>query len=397
MPATRLRIFVSSVQKEFAEVRTNLKAFLLGDAFLQKFVAEVFLFEDLPASDRRAGDVYLGEVDRCDLYLTILGNDYGFEDAEGISPTEREYDRATLKQKTRLVYVWGVDDSTRAPKMRKLISRASGDVIRRRVESSSALTAEVYSSLVEYLDRRGALRIPPFDTAVMEGAALSALSRKRIGWFLHAAIRERRFPLAPGTPSKSLLTHLNLLAGGKPVNAAILLFGANPQNFHRPAETKCMLIHGTEYRRPFDSYQIYGGDLFEQADEARNFVLAHIKRSVGTRSESMTAPAVYELPPDAVGEAIINALAHRDYNSNASVEVSRGQTLLGPSRSVESRPPAGHTDRRGTARGSCVDPEQSAHCRSDVPRALHREGRGSRGGVCRSNVQKPLRRGPSDN
>ncbi len=54
MPATRLRVFVSSVQKEFAALRRDLKAFLLGDVFLRRFVAEVFLFEDLPASDQRA-------------------------------------------------------------------------------------------------------------------------------------------------------------------------------------------------------------------------------------------------------------------------------------------------------------------------------------------------------
>ncbi len=36
---------------------------------------------------------------------------------------------------------------------------------------------------------------------------------------------------------------------------------------------------------------------------------------------SITAPATYELPSDAVGEAIVNAIAHRDYNSQASVEV----------------------------------------------------------------------------
>ncbi len=35
----------------------------------------------------------------------------------------------------------------------------------------------------------------------------------------------------------------------------------------------------------------------------------------------MLPPATYELPPDAVGEAIVNAIAHRDYHSNASVEV----------------------------------------------------------------------------
>ena len=48
-----LRIFISSVQKEFAEERGALKAYLLGDALLNRFF-DVFLFEDLPASDRRA-------------------------------------------------------------------------------------------------------------------------------------------------------------------------------------------------------------------------------------------------------------------------------------------------------------------------------------------------------
>lgn len=45
MPGIRLRIFISSVQKEFEPVRRNLKAFLLGDAVLRRFVFEVFLFE----------------------------------------------------------------------------------------------------------------------------------------------------------------------------------------------------------------------------------------------------------------------------------------------------------------------------------------------------------------
>ncbi|SEM59442.1 Putative ATP-dependent DNA helicase recG C-terminal [Syntrophus gentianae] len=67
--------------------------------------------------------------------------------------------------------------------------------------------------------------------------------------------------------------------------------------------------------------QIYSGDLFEQADQARDFVIAKINRTVGIRSESNVAPATYELPPDAVGEAIVNAIVHRDYYSNASVEV----------------------------------------------------------------------------
>ena len=321
MPATRLRIFVSSVQKEFAQIRRDLKAFLLGDAMLRRFISEVFLFEEIPAKDRRADQVYLEEIERCDIYLGIFGYGYGVGDKSGVSPTEREYEHATRCGKPRLVYVWGMDDKKRAPKMRELVRKAGNQLVRRRVEDVSALTSEVYASLVDHLDRLGALRIPPFDTAACDKATFANLSRKRIDWFLDTARRERGFPLKANTATPALLTHLNLLDGGKPTNAAVVLFGANPQRFHRTAETKCIHCHGTAYQRPFASMQVYGGDLFEQADQARDFVLGKINRAIGTRALGNRAPATYELPPDAIDEAIINAIAHRDYHSNASVEV----------------------------------------------------------------------------
>jgi ATP-dependent DNA helicase RecG len=321
MPSTRLKIFISSVQDEFKKIRQDLKAFLLGDAVLHRFISDVFLFEDLPAKDRRSDQVYLEEVERCGIYLGIFGYEYGSEDQSGLSPTEREYNHATRHGKTRLVYVWGSDETKRHPKIKELIRKCSSELIRRRIENFSALTSEVYASLVDYLDSIGSLLVPPFDTAICDDITLKQISRKRIGWFLETAIRERGFPLKPNTTTKALLTHLNLIEKEKPTNAAILLFGSEPQRFHRAAETKCVHCHGTEYRRPFASQQIYTGDLFEQADQARDFVLAKINRSVGVRTESNIAPASYELPPDAIGEAIINAIAHRDYHSNASVEV----------------------------------------------------------------------------
>jgi predicted HTH transcriptional regulator len=317
----KLKIFISSVQKEFEHIRKDLKAFLLGDAVLHRFISEVFLFEELPAGDRRADEVYLEEVKRCDIYLGVFGYEYGNEDKDGISPTEREYDYASKLKKTRLIYVWGTDEKQRTAKMKALIKKATGELIRRRVGDISALTAEVYASIVDYLDRKGALRIPPFDTSPCEKASLSDLSRKRVEWFLETARRERAFPLKPNTSTETLLIHLNLLEQEKPTHAAVLLFGTNPQHFHRTAEIKCIHCHGTEYRRPFGSLQVYGGDLFGQADQAIDFVLGKINRAIGTRSEGIIAPATYELPPEAVGEAVINAIAHRDYYSNASVEV----------------------------------------------------------------------------
>lgn len=321
MAAARLKIFISSVQGEFKQIRQDLKAFLLGDAFLHRFVADVFLFEDLPAKDRRSDEVYLDEVKRCDIYIGLFGYEYGSEDANGVSPTEHEYNYATKLRKTRLIYVWGVEEKSRLPKMKNLINRASAEVIRRRIDNVNALTSAVYASVVEHLDCIGSLRVPPFDTAACDKAGLNDLSRKRIDWFLETARRERAFPLKPNTTTHALLTHLNLIENEKPANAALLLFGSNPQRCHRSAETKCIHSHTTQYQRPFASQQIYTGDLFEQADQARDFVLAKINRAVGVRSESNVAPATYELPPDAIGEAIVNAIAHRDYYSNASVEV----------------------------------------------------------------------------
>lgn len=42
---------------------------------------------------------------------------------------------------------------------------------------------------------------------------------------------------------------------------------------------------------------------------------------MGTREQGPQAPVEYELPKQAMAEAVINAVAHRDYTSNASVQV----------------------------------------------------------------------------
>src|SRR5262245_11765264 len=95
-------IFVSSVQKELKEERRALDAFVGADPLLRRFF-KVFLFENLPAVDRRVDAVYLDEVDRCAIYVGLFGSEYGSQDASGVSPTEREFDRATQRGKPRLV------------------------------------------------------------------------------------------------------------------------------------------------------------------------------------------------------------------------------------------------------------------------------------------------------
>jgi len=157
MLAKPLKIFVSSVQKELANERCAMKSFVEGDPLLSRFFT-VFLFEDLPARDRRADAVYLAEVEQCAVYVGILGDEYGFEDDEGVSPTEREFERATIAGKPRLIFVKGTDSRNCRPKMRKLIDKAGQQLIRRRFCNINELTAALYASLVDYLEATGAIQ-----------------------------------------------------------------------------------------------------------------------------------------------------------------------------------------------------------------------------------------------
>ena len=52
-----IRIFISSVQREFAQKRNALRDYLRGDPLMRRFF-DVFLFEDVPALDRRP-DAYI--------------------------------------------------------------------------------------------------------------------------------------------------------------------------------------------------------------------------------------------------------------------------------------------------------------------------------------------------
>ena len=72
----RFKIFISSVQREFAAERQMIAEYVRKDVLLGKFF-DVFLFEEEPACDVEARDLYLPEVEKSDIYLGILGAQFG--------------------------------------------------------------------------------------------------------------------------------------------------------------------------------------------------------------------------------------------------------------------------------------------------------------------------------
>ena len=225
----RKKIFISSVQKEFAEERQMLYAYINNDPLLGIYF-EPFLFENLPAFDQQTNIAYIGEVAKSDIYLGLFGIEYGYEDEMGVSPTEREFDEATKKNKVRLIYVKTDAKSKCKPKMNNLIKKASLETVRKRFNSSSELLPNVYASLVNYLKENEFIRSVPFDTATVN-AKIKDLDEIKIADFVELARAKRNFPLPLKSKPEMVLTHLNLLADGKLTNASILLFGKLPQRF----------------------------------------------------------------------------------------------------------------------------------------------------------------------
>ncbi len=315
-----IKIFISSVQIEFSKERQNLYDYISTDALLGRFF-EPFIFENLPALNVSAEKAYLTQVKKSDIYLGIFGKQYGKEDKEGISPTEHEYNLSCSVNKTRLIFISHQKATERHPKEQALISKIEQDVVRKKFSDISELRAAVYASLVNYLEEKEYLRTLPFDASICRNASLSDIDNEKIISFIEMAKTKRGFSLPVSTNPEKVLTHLHLLNNGSLTNAAVLLFGYQPQNHLVTAEIKCVQFHGNIIQKPIPAYQVYKGDIFQQVNQAVDFVLSRINVSVGTRETSIDAPVDYELPRFAVTEAIVNAVAHRDYTSTGGVQV----------------------------------------------------------------------------
>ena len=100
-----------------------------------------------------------------------------------------------------------------------------------------------------------------------------------------------------------------------PTNAFVLL----TDNTFPFAKIQCALFKGTE-RVVFIDKRDFEGPLYEQIEEAYEFVLKHI--NLGAEISGLVRTDAYELPTEAIREAIVNATTHRNFFDRACVQVA---------------------------------------------------------------------------
>ena len=100
-----------------------------------------------------------------------------------------------------------------------------------------------------------------------------------------------------------------------PSNAFAILTGRG--GLH--VATQCGVFKGTT-KEVFVDRREYDGPLWEQIEETYQFVLRNIH--LGATFEGVYRQDVYEIPPDAIRELIINAMVHRSYLDHGTIQVA---------------------------------------------------------------------------
>ncbi|MCL0061800.1 putative DNA binding domain-containing protein [Thermodesulfovibrionales bacterium] len=158
-----------------------------------------------------------------------------------------------------------------------------------------------------------------FDTQVCLKATLKDIDKEKLRWFLRKAKEERNYDVDPETPIREALNRLNLIEDGRLNNTAILLFRKETQKFFPQVKIRAGRFKGTE-GLDFIDMKVLEGTIPELREKAMKFILEHIKH--GIFFDANRRYDKWEYPLRTLEEVLNNALAHREYFSNAEIQLS---------------------------------------------------------------------------
>ncbi len=318
---SKYKVFISSVQSEFAKERKLVFDFIRNDELMGQYF-EPFIFEQIAAQNINPRQLYLDEASSCQVYLLLVGKTYGNAAPGDNSPTEKEYQAAGESNAYRVAFIKDLDDQKREEQEELFFRKVQNELSYRVFSNPSVLVSLVKQSLYAYLKYKGVIQALSFDEMTHEDASMDDIDARKIKDFLHQSRQKRGFPLSEDTDSETVLKHLRLMRQGRPCNGALLMFANDPQYFFPTAVVKCAWFLGTETVKPIEDYKTFEGGVAEQISQATSWVMSKLSFRYGRRDKEVQTEIEYEIPRSVIFETIVNSVVHRDYNSTGSVQVS---------------------------------------------------------------------------
>lgn len=156
-----------------------------------------------------------------------------------------------------------------------------------------------------------------WDLQPAPGKTLNDIDPERVRGYIRRANASGRKSIPVGEEFGRVLRKLELVREHRPTWAAILLFGKRPQSPLSQAVIHCGRFK--QETRVIDDRMI-DGSIFEQVEEAMKFV----QKNINVEFVITGKPArdeVWDYPLEALREALINAVCHRDYTVPSNTDI----------------------------------------------------------------------------
>lgn len=327
----KIRIFVSSVQKELELERLAVLGLISTDPFLEKHCEGVLFDKEAPPLRPKAHP-YLDCLRSCEAYVLIVDVEYGRLEGD-LSATHHEYREAQKMKLPTTVLLKGQNDKdkTRHPKTQAFLDEIKADGhTYRRFHDREDLKPGLRTALLRLLEEEHALTPSAdeaadgahqmemaslFESVIMEDVAVPALESGLMADFVRVALDKPAMRIWDDATEHALV--LKGLAVPRPKKsaavsrAAFLLFGTEPANRF----PQCQILADA-----YDEIRITGkpkgmeninAPILLAVERALKFIddhTFHPRRVVGLNNLRLT-----EYPDLALREALINAVAHRNY------------------------------------------------------------------------------------
>jgi len=158
-----------------------------------------------------------------------------------------------------------------------------------------------------------------WDGVPIPAITIADLKQETLDLFRKRAIKSQRMEKDILDDTNDLLIeNLQLTENGFLKRAAILLFHAQPEKFVTGAYIKIGYFESDDDLRFQDEVH---GNLFQQIENTLDLLFTkYIKATISY--ENITRVETYEYPKDAVREALLNAISHKDYSGGIPVQIS---------------------------------------------------------------------------
>lgn len=328
--SSRLRVFVSSVQKELEDERVIVQNLLNTDSFLSAHCVPV-LYEFEPASLERAVEGCLKALDECQAYLLIVAVEYG-SPAGNVSITHAEYRHARDRELPILAFIKGERSLKREAGTEAFLEELEADGFKyKRFGNIIDLQKEVRAALVKLLKDRFGIA-PSTDENEIAQRTIEATSAFESQLMLRLAWEEMDHEVAcrliATAEAKDLaeLSPAELLGGASlrglvwrdpssgehyATAAGIVLLAKDPSAVFPQCRILADAYRSTELDGAPRDHEDIRGPMPLTVDRAIAFVdrnTRHPMKVVGLNRVRLD-----EYPVEALREALVNAVAHRQY------------------------------------------------------------------------------------